>query len=162
MKGFHTSVRLLTSDPGGFSVTIIPTSPTVLREASEGALTSARGRLCSLRLNPGNISPAPLPEVGQADAYVEQLQVKCSSLCSETARTFLGLRFKDSGGGVALGEGGGGSLLCPPTRGRQVHRNAESAAAWAVSGAQNCSPAHRASSLLKKATVFTAGSQVGV
>lgn len=72
--------------------------------------------LC-VRLNRGNISPAPLTEVGQADAYIKQLQVKCSSLYSETAKIFLALWLKDSAGGAA-GAGGWGviSALSPHKR----------------------------------------------
>ena len=58
--------------------------------------------MCSARLDRGTISPAPLAEVGQADAYVKQVQVKSLSLYSETAKVFLGLWFK-GGGGVAWG-----------------------------------------------------------
>lgn len=109
--------------------------------------------LC-VRLNRGNISPAPLTEVGQADAYIKQLQVKCSSLCSETAKNFLGLWLKDNGGGGGGGGGWGFSLLCPPTRGRQVHKNAESADIWAFSATWDQTVLlHRTSCLAVKAKV---------
>lgn len=39
----------------------------------------------------------PLAEVGQADAYNKQLQVKCSSLYSETVKVCLGLWWEGGG-----------------------------------------------------------------
>lgn len=76
--------------------------------------------LC-VRLDRGNISPAPLTEVGQADAYIKQLQVKCSSLYSATVKIFLGLWLKDGAGGAGGWVGGWwvGGFLCfvPPQEG---------------------------------------------
>lgn len=57
-----------------------------------------------------------IAEVGQADAYSKQLQVKCLPLCSETVKVWLGPWWGREGGGHFC-------VLCLPTRGRQVHKN---------------------------------------